>query len=605
MDVIFLLDQSGSMSGEKIELIKNALILFLQSLNKGSYFQLIGFGSSFEYYNKEPLEYNKENVKKLMEIINNLNADKGGTELYEPLKNVFENPIYKKINIAKHIFILIDGEIDDKETTLNLIGSFSDKFTIHSLGIGSYYDKDLIKRIAIMGNGNSFFSQKSEDISKNVIDALDQSQMKNKISVNFKVNHNPYIEYNQKQMVGIYDFMRYGFILKNKTISSKIKISLNIEKGKENKDKKEIINFDFKNINQLPDGNTLGKIIVNYFLKNNEAMDKKAEIKLSKDFSILSSNTAFFEEIQNEIPVQEDMVSLSNETKEAINNDNVKKENSQIDTISNSNLVLNEFNTDNSNDLNIFHEKIKPKRGCFCNFLSNLFKKKKNNKKYNSIKNNKVITKKIKINTINSTRSLTNHQWIREKKRKKGVKNLSSIRSFKNKKKKCENICSYINNEDNCCKKNYKKDCNKLDYDILIKDSKKESIKSYNNEISDFKICNNKDAIDNYEKKKKKKSLNFNELIKSQDIFEGNWINNNEVKILIEEEKEIYEKIKKFSKEKNIDKENGIITLLVLYYIINKKSEKVKELKFIINKAKLYIKKIYNLEYEEISKEFI
>ena len=67
--------------------------------------------------------------------------------------------------------------------------------------------------------------------------------MKNKIPMNFKVNHNPYIEYNQKQLVGIYDFMRYGFILKNKTISSKIKISLNIEKGKGNKDKKEIFIF--------------------------------------------------------------------------------------------------------------------------------------------------------------------------------------------------------------------------------------------------------------------------------------------------------------------------------------------------------------------------
>ena len=154
---IFLLDQSGSMSGENIKLCKKALILFLQSLNKDSYFQLIGFGSSFEYYNKEPLEYNKENVKKLMEIINNLNADKGSTELYNPLRNIFKNPIYKKINIAKHIFILTDGEIYDKETTLNLIGSFSDKFSIHSLGIGCYYDYDLVKRIAIMGNGNSFF----------------------------------------------------------------------------------------------------------------------------------------------------------------------------------------------------------------------------------------------------------------------------------------------------------------------------------------------------------------------------------------------------------------------------------------------------------------
>ena len=69
-----------------------------------------------------------------------------------------------------------------------------------------------------MGNGNSFFSQKSEDIPKNVIDALDQSQMKNKISVNFKVIHNPYIEYNQIQIVGIYDFMIYGFILKKNNL---------------------------------------------------------------------------------------------------------------------------------------------------------------------------------------------------------------------------------------------------------------------------------------------------------------------------------------------------------------------------------------------------
>ena len=126
----------------------------------------------------------------------------------------------------------------------------------------------------------------------------------------------------------------------------------------------------------------------------------------------------------------------------------------------------------------------------------------------------------------------------------------------------------------------------------LISDSKKESIKSDNEKISDFKSCNNKEAIDNYENKIEKKCLNFYEFIKSQDIFEGNWVNNNEVKILIEKEKEIYVKIKKFSKEKNINEENGVITLLVLYYIYSKKTEKVNELKFIINKAKLYIKKI-------------
>ncbi len=43
-------------------------------------------------------------------------------------------------------------------------------------------------------------------------------------------------------------------------------------------------------------------------------------------------------------------------------------------------------------------------------------------------------------------------------------------------------------------------------------------------------------------RKQKKKNFNFYELIKSQDIFEGNWINNNGVKILIEEEKKSMKK---------------------------------------------------------------
>ena len=42
---------------------------------------------------------------------------------------------------------------------------------------------------------------------------LEQSQIANIISVNFEVMPKPYIEYNNKQLAGIYDFMRYGFIL--------------------------------------------------------------------------------------------------------------------------------------------------------------------------------------------------------------------------------------------------------------------------------------------------------------------------------------------------------------------------------------------------------
>ena len=37
------------MSGNRIELCTKSLLLFLQSLNQKSYFQLVGFGSNYEY----------------------------------------------------------------------------------------------------------------------------------------------------------------------------------------------------------------------------------------------------------------------------------------------------------------------------------------------------------------------------------------------------------------------------------------------------------------------------------------------------------------------------------------------------------------------------
>ena len=57
---VFLIDQSYSMGGKLIELVKQALLLFIQSLPEQSYFQLIGFGSDFKKYNLEPVIYGKE-----------------------------------------------------------------------------------------------------------------------------------------------------------------------------------------------------------------------------------------------------------------------------------------------------------------------------------------------------------------------------------------------------------------------------------------------------------------------------------------------------------------------------------------------------------------
>ena len=66
---IFLLDQSGSMSGYSMEVACKALILFLQSLPAGSYYQIIGFGSDYEKYDKSPKQYTQKNIKESIKLI--------------------------------------------------------------------------------------------------------------------------------------------------------------------------------------------------------------------------------------------------------------------------------------------------------------------------------------------------------------------------------------------------------------------------------------------------------------------------------------------------------------------------------------------------------
>ena len=625
---IFLLDQSGSMSGSRMELCIKALLLFLQSLNEDCLFQLIGFGSNFEYYTKEPVEYNKENIKNLMDLIKNLSANKGGTELYSPLNDIYNNNIYEKYDMIKHIFLLTDGEISEKEKTLNLIGSHSNDFYFHSLGIGSC-DKDLIERSAILGNGYSYYINDLEELNKIIISALDKSQSEMKVEC--ECNQKGIIEEKKQKYIKLNDHFRHG-VISDENINN---ISFQIKCG-EKDEKIELKNLE---IIKLPDGEELGKLIVDNYLTENKSLDFRTKIKLSKDYNILCSETAFYAEIQNEVPVTQKMTVITNQNKEAINNNlmqeinlrNIGYENkAKYFNINNNNNINNTNSNSNNNN-----DEIKGNKKSFLSRIFSIFSCKRpsnkiiNKKNYELKENPKNIIIESEsdcniLNSINSDRICNNNLNRRNIKRKHNIKNerrrdlYDDFISCKKNVNYCDNIYYNISNncikescclkESNekieskkkCCKDSYFNSCQNKDYDcdIINNNISCKCIK----ESDDYSSKEDNKIIEN--KKKKKKKLNFDDVILSQDIIEGNWKRDNQIEILIEEEKEIFEKIQKYSENKGIKDENGIITLFILYYIIKKKSEKVEELKFVIDKAKNYIKKIYNLECDEIIKEF-
>jgi hypothetical protein len=313
---IFLIDQSGSMSGQSIELVKQSLLLFIQSLPANSYFQLIGFGSSFKKYNEEPVIYNKENVENIINIINNLKADLGGTNISSPLNDIYNNNNYSKINLSKNIFLLTDGQVHDREDCINIITTNSSKFRIHALGIGNSFDKILIEKCGKLGKGTSSFIENIEKINSVIINILNKCLRPYIIDIKFEIENykdellskiiscNPINNYTYQN-----EIMNYSFILPNYKVLNDLKIKIT------GKDPINIIesNINIDNIIKIENGEEMSKMIIGKALKYNDELIKNEnkEIEFAKKYQILSKNTSLFAEILNEENQQSKLIKVN------------------------------------------------------------------------------------------------------------------------------------------------------------------------------------------------------------------------------------------------------------------------------------------------------
>ncbi len=68
-EFLFVLDRSGSMSGTRMRMAKNALILFIKSLPSQCYFNIISFGSNYSQLYEKSLIASDSNVEKTIDKI--------------------------------------------------------------------------------------------------------------------------------------------------------------------------------------------------------------------------------------------------------------------------------------------------------------------------------------------------------------------------------------------------------------------------------------------------------------------------------------------------------------------------------------------------------
>ena len=171
----FILDRSGSMSGERIEMAKKALELALRSLPYDSYFNIVSFGTDFSFLYPTSVKNCNVSVKAAIERIKSFKADFGGTEIMGPITACFHAPV--KPNYQKTILLLTDGSVSDGKTLIQKTreNCVMNKNRVFTIGIGNGVSEQLIKGMARAGNGSFEIIQNTKVLDDKVISLIKSS----------------------------------------------------------------------------------------------------------------------------------------------------------------------------------------------------------------------------------------------------------------------------------------------------------------------------------------------------------------------------------------------------------------------------------------------
>ncbi|KAH8777333.1 von Willebrand factor type A domain-containing protein [Diaporthe sp. PMI_573] len=155
-EILFLADRSGSMRGEKIEELKNALLVFLKSLPAKCRFNLYSFGNSVSGLWPSSMPYNETTMQQALDHISTFEADFGGTEVLHALRKAVGDRRATEAS-STQLILLTDGQIWKAEETIDFVRTTTSdaegQVRFFALGIGNAVSHQLIQGIGLFGGG--------------------------------------------------------------------------------------------------------------------------------------------------------------------------------------------------------------------------------------------------------------------------------------------------------------------------------------------------------------------------------------------------------------------------------------------------------------------
>jgi Ca-activated chloride channel family protein len=150
MEMLYMIDVSGSMEGTSIEQAKAALLQALNSLHPEDRFGILAFSSGYQEFAAEPLQATTENLAAARRYVGGLEAN-GGTEMLPALVHLMQKP--QTPGYLRHIILLTDGDLGNEDQIFAALQRDLNGARLFTVAIGSAPNLYLATKMAQYGRG--------------------------------------------------------------------------------------------------------------------------------------------------------------------------------------------------------------------------------------------------------------------------------------------------------------------------------------------------------------------------------------------------------------------------------------------------------------------
>lgn len=160
IEVMYVIDCSGSMAGDSIKSARTAMLRSIQRLTPNDRANVIAFGSHSNAFSEASVRVDGKERDRLLKWCSHLDADMGGTNANSALMQALQ------LMRRGAILFLTDGEVYNWEVIIST--AKQQNVRIFTIGIGSAPNMPFIEQLATSTGGAAEFISPSEDVGRAV-----------------------------------------------------------------------------------------------------------------------------------------------------------------------------------------------------------------------------------------------------------------------------------------------------------------------------------------------------------------------------------------------------------------------------------------------------